>query len=333
MRNRVNQLSFALLVAATLSGGSTLGCLAALAQVKAPDSAAAPATSTAAEGSAPPAASDVVRGVVMGPGDTLHVVVYNVPEMEQRLTVSDSGNANFTLVGEVHVAGMTENQASEKLAHLLDASHLLVGPNVTVTIEQSATMQVSVMGEVRTPGTYEIGTARSILDIISLAGGLTDAADRNITIKRRQGPDATTTVFVPNNANDAIAQSVLVYPGDTVVVPHAGLVYVLGDVNKPGGYYMQRDSQLTVLQAIGMAGGLLPNAAAPHSRIVRKDPGAATGYVDIPLPLRAIQDGKKPDLQLRADDVIYVPFSYGRNWLIQSPAIMASATSALIYAH
>jgi polysaccharide export outer membrane protein len=265
----------------------------------------------------------------VGPGDTLHVVVFDSPDLEQRVSVTDAGNANFDLIGDVHVAGLNVNQLARTLEGLLVRGHFLLHPNVTVMIEQSATMQVSVLGEVHNPGAYEIGTTRNILEVISLAGGLTEEADRHIVIKRRQGD--STSVFVPNNAGDAIAASVMVYPGDTVVVPKAGVIYVLGDVGRPGAYYMQRDSKLSVLQAVSMAGGLLPNAAAPHSRIVRKTTDNAQGYVDIPLQLKAIQNGKKPDMPLQADDVIYVPFSYARNTFIQSPAILASAASAIIY--
>jgi polysaccharide export outer membrane protein len=269
--------------------------------------------------------------LVVGPGDTLHVLVFDSPELEQRVSVADSGNANFTLVGDVHVVGLSANQVARTLEGLLVRGHFLTHPNVNVMIEQSATMQVSVLGEVHNPGNYEIGTSRNILEIISLAGGLTDSADRNITIKRKQGNNEATTVYLPNSATDAIAGSALVYPGDTVIVPKAGIVYVLGDVGKPGGFYMSRDSKLSVLQAIGMAGGCQPTAAAPHSRIVRKSATATDGFLNIPLPLKAIQDGKKPDVQLQADDVIYVPFSYARNAVIQSAAIFASATSAAIY--
>jgi polysaccharide export outer membrane protein len=270
------------------------------------------------------------QGIVVGPGDSIHIIVYDVPELEQRVTVNDHGNVNLALVGDVHVADMTATEVGRKLEELLTSGRFLVHPSVNVTIEQSAAMQVSVLGEVKNPGNYEIETSRNVLDILSLAGGLTDAASRNITIKRRVPAGATSAVFVPNNADDAIEQSTMVYPGDIVIVPKAGLVYVLGDVGRPGGYYMQRDSQLSVLQAVTMAGGVLPNAAAPHARIVRK---TSTGYTDIPLPLRDIQNGKKPDVQLEADDVIYVPFSYGRNMFIQSSSIMASAASALIYVH
>jgi len=278
------------------------------------------------------AQANTAQSYVVGPGDTLHVVVFDEPGLEQRIAVSDSGLVHLFLVGDMRVAGLSADQVARSYENLL-RGHYLVHPVANVTIDQSATMQVSVLGEVRNPGTFEIGTARNVLDIISLAGGLNDDADRRLTIKHRGTKADATEVFLPNNANDAIAQSVLVYPGDTVIVPKAGLVYVLGDVGRPGGYYMQRDSSLSVLQALGMAGGLLPNAAAPSSRIVRKDPNAPNGYTQIPLELRAIQRGKQKDIALQADDVIYVPFSYARNMIVQSPAILASLASAVIYTH
>ena len=236
----------------------------------------APANVSVADQSTTQSQAPPKESIVVGPGDTLHVLVYDEPGLEQRVTVSDQGNAVFFLVGTVHVAGLSPSEVSRTLEHLL-GGHYLVHPNVNATIEQSATMQVSVLGEVHAPGTFDIGTARNILDIISLAGGLTDAADRRITIQHGMGKLDTTTVFVPNNASDAIAGSALVYPGDTVIVPKAGIVYILGDVNRPGGYYMQRDSQLSALQAIGMAGGLAMNAAAPSTRLVRKDKSAPNG--------------------------------------------------------
>lgn len=287
----------------------------------------------AAQGAAAAEPANGPEALVIGPGDMIHVSVFDEPDMEQRVSISSTGIGHFYLVGDMRVGGMTINQVEKALEDSLRSRNLLVNPNVNVTIEQSASAQVSVLGEVHNPGTYDISTGRNILDILSMAGGLTDIADRNITIKRKQGKDESISVFLPNDAKAAIDKSVLVYPGDTVVVPKAGLIFVLGDVNRPGGYYMQRDSTLSALQAVTMAGGLLPNAAAPHSRIVRRDPSNPKGYIDIPLQLRAMQNGKKPDIQLKADDVIYIPFSYYRNFVIQSPAILASATSALIYTH
>jgi polysaccharide export outer membrane protein len=320
-------------VASLLAIAAFVACGQGLAQAVSGTVSAAPVPAVGAPSATPPSLAPTSKdAVLIGPGNSLHVLVYDEPGLEQRVTVSDEGNANFFLVGSVHVAGMTANQLARTMEGML-GGHYLVHPNVNVTIEQSATMQVSVLGEVHAPGVFEINSARNILEVISLAGGLTDAADRNITIQHGQGKGDTVTVFMPNNADDAIAKSAMVYPGDTVIVPKAGIIYVLGDVNRPGGYYMQRDSKLSVLQAVGLAGGLQMTAAAPKSRIVRKDPSAPNGYVDIPLELRAIQNGKQKDMPLQADDVIYVPFSYARNFLMQSNQILASATSAVIYTH
>lgn len=286
-------------------------------------------TSTAA--TATPAAPASLSSIVIGPGDHVHIEVFDTPELEQQAVVSSAGNVNVSLLGDVHLGGETADQAAQTLDRMYLEGHLLKRPNVHVTIEQSQSMQVSLLGEVKNPGSFDVGTSRNLLDVLALAGGLADDADRHITIKRHNQPaSAAETVFLPNDASNAIAASAMVNPGDTVIVPKAGLVYVLGDVGKPGGYYMDRDSKISVLEAVSKAGGVLPNAAAPSSRILRK---TETGYQNLPLPLRAIQNGKKPDFQLEANDVIYVPFSYARNIVISSPAIIASASSALIYAH
>ena len=334
MLNRIG-ISVARQIAAALIAVALLAsCSHGVAQ--AVSGAVTPATQQPASAIPPPSAAPASPStkdtVLVGPGDSLHVLVYDEQSLEQRVTVSDQGNATFFLVGSIHVAGQSANQIARNLEGLL-GGHYLVHPNVNITIEQSATMQVAVMGEVHSPGTFEIASARTILEVISMAGGLTDAADRNITIQHGTGKADAVNVFVPNNAQDAIAQSSMVYPGDTVIVPKAGIIYVLGDVNRPGGYYMQRDSKLSVLQALGLAGGLQMTAAAPSSRLVRRDATAPNGYVDIKLQLRAIQNGKQKDMALQADDVIYVPFSYARNFLIQGNAILASATSAIIYTH
>jgi polysaccharide export outer membrane protein len=269
--------------------------------------------------------------LLAGPGDILHVSVYGEPELEQRIAVSGDGVARIYILGDVKVDGLTVNQIETKLESEYKAHAMLYQASVNVTIEQSATMQVSVFGEVHNPGTYDVNTSRPVTNVLAMAGGLNDSADRRILIRHRDGSEVV--AFVTNSPANPAYMSALVYPGDTVVVSKAGIIYVLGDVNRPGGYTMQRDSALSALQAVAMAGGLLPNAAAPHARIVRKQASNPKGYVDIPLELRAMQKGAISDMPLQADDVIYVPFSYTRNFIIQSPVILASATSAIIYTH
>ena len=198
-------------------------------------------------------------------------------------------------------------------------------------VEAYATQNASVMGEVQKPGVYEIDTARKVVDVLALAGGLTYMADRNITIQRFGGSKQKVEYYYSNAGKTALSEDPMVYPGDTVVVSKAAVVYVLGDVSKPGGYPIStNNSKMTVLQAIAMAGYANHTAAIGKSKLVRETP---TGVQEIDLPVGAMQKGKTPDLALLPDDVVYVPFSFMRNIGVNGQGILASATSAAIYIH
>jgi polysaccharide export outer membrane protein len=122
----------------------------------------------------------------------------------------------------------------------------------------------------------------------------------------------------------------MVNPGDKLIVPKAGIVYVLGDVARPGGYPMtNNDGTLTVLQAVATAGGTASSAKPNSSRLVRRT--AAGGYQSDPIPFSAMQKGKKPDMALQAGDIVYVPFSYLRNAALGVTSIAAAATGAALY--
>jgi polysaccharide export outer membrane protein len=271
------------------------------------------------------------ESLLIGPGDQLHILVFETPELEQHPRVTDAGDAPLMLLGNVHVTGLTPAQAAAMIEHDLIAGHFMSHPQVTVTVDQYATQNVSVLGEVKLPGSYGITAPRSVIDVIALAGGLTNVADRSITIERKGDPAQKVNYFLSNNANDAIDTSVLVYPGDKVLVPKAGIVYVLGDVKIPGAYVMSNNSsQLTVLQLVAAAGGTNHSAVPSHARLIRKD--GAAGHTDNPLPLSAMQKGKQADLPMHPGDIIYVPFSYVRNVAAESSGVVAAATSATIYA-
>ena len=119
------------------------------------------------------------------------------------------------------------------------------------------------------------------------------------------------------------------YPGDTILVPKAGVIYVLGDVARPGGYVMQDDAKLTVLEAMAMASGVNRTAKEDATRLIRKVNGK---YQEQQVSLQEIEKGKKPDMQLEADDVLYVPFSMAKNVVLGASGIVSSASSAAIYA-
>lgn len=270
------------------------------------------------------------ESLLIGPGDTLHIQVLDTPELDQHPRVTDAGEIPLIGVGNLKVGGLTPGAAAEKVRERLISMHYMNHPQVTVTVEQYATQTVSVLGQVKNPGAYTISTPRSILSVVALAGGLTDSADFHLTIQRRDGSQSPVDYNLSNDPRAAIADEVQVYPGDTVLVPKAGIAYVLGDVNRPGGFVMQNNhSQLTVLQAVALAGGTPPSAVPSHARLIRRT--SQGGYEEMALNFSAMQKGKKPDMLLQPDDIIYMPFSYVRNIASTSSGIVAAAAGAAIY--
>jgi polysaccharide export outer membrane protein len=269
------------------------------------------------------------ESLTIGPGDMLHLKVLEAPELEQSSRVSDAGTLTLILGGKVQVAGLTPAEAAVAIERALVEGHYVLTPHVSVTTEQTATQNVTILGQVRTPGSYPIATPRPILDVLALAGGLNDLAQRKVTIQRHASKERVDYVL-SNSANAALDANVPVYPGDTVLVPKADVVYVLGDVNRPGGIaIVTNDSKLSALQALSLAGGTPPNAVPSHSRLIRKQ--ADGSHVELPLQLSAMQKGKEPDIPLQGDDIIYVPFSYARNMAVGAGSLVGATSSAAIY--
>jgi polysaccharide export outer membrane protein len=272
------------------------------------------------------------ESVLIGPGDELHIQVFDTPELDETARVTDKGEIPLLFGGSVKVSALSPSDAARAVELTLINNNILNHPKVLVTLLKFATQSVTVFGQVANPGAYTITTPRSLLDVLSLAGGLTETADRHVTIERRDG-GREETAFLSNESKEAFRKNVLVFPGDRVVVPKAGIVYVLGDVGRPGGYPMtNNESLLTVLQTIALAGGT-PNSAVPsQAKLIRRTPSGQ--YNETRISISAMQKGKIPDVILQASDIIYVPFSYLRsNASLGAAGIAASAASAMIYAH
>jgi polysaccharide biosynthesis/export protein len=268
------------------------------------------------------------ESLLIGPGDLLQMDVIDTPEMEQQVRVTDSGTISLAYIGSVNVAGETPSQAAAEIQATLIQKKVMVHPQVTIRVQEYATQDVSVLGQVKNPGTYPITTPQSILKVLSLAGGLTEVADRHITIKRR-GDAAEVTYYVANDAKEALADIAMVHPGDTVLVPRAPTIYIMGDVSRPGGYAIAtNNSHLTVLQAVATAGSANKTSVQSHVRLIRSTPD---GAMELPVNLNDIQKGKQPDIALQANDIIYVPFSWIKNTAMSASAIAASTASAAIY--
>jgi polysaccharide export outer membrane protein len=278
------------------------------------------------------ASAESPESLLIGPGDVLHVQIADTPELDQHARVTDAGEVPIQGAGNVKIAGTTPAAAANIIRDRLIAAHYMNHPQVMVSVEQFATQTVSVLGEVKAAGAYQITTPRPILDILALAGGVTPIADRHILVERHSDPAHLVEYYYSNDAHQAMADQVTVNPGDTVMVAKAGIVYVLGDVNHPGGFAMtNNESRLTVLQAVASAGGISKTAKLGRARLIRHEKDNT--YSDRQLSLSDLQQGKVNDIAMEPGDVLYVPFSYGKNLAVfGAGSIAASATSATVYA-
>ncbi len=287
----------------------------AVAPIQQPLSAAPPSP-------AAPSASEIV----IGSGDLLEISVYGAPEFTRQVRVADSGDISLPLLGVVHVAGLTIRQA-ELLVQKSLSDGYFTNPQVSIFEKEYGSQGISVLGEVQKPGIYPLPGARKLFDAISAAGGVTPKAGNSITVTHR-GLKADQTVVIPPNQTFPPVSNVDIFPGDTVVVSKAGIVYVIGDVRLPGGFVLE-NSDLTVLQAVAMAQGTNTTAKLDNTLLIRK---TAEGHREIPVRLSQIMSAKAPDIKVQADDIVFVPRSAGKAAMRRGlEAILQTATGVAIY--
>jgi polysaccharide biosynthesis/export protein len=266
----------------------------------------------------------------IAPGDLLRITVFDVPEMEQDVRVGANGKAQLALIGDIALSGLTSQEAAETIASELRNRKLLLRPQVNVLIKEYASQGVSIVGEVQHPGIYQVLGPRSLLDLISMSGGLTNLADTRITVKRRGGAEEKITAKLKtDDAEASLANNVQINPGDLILVPRAGIVYVLGEVNRPGGFAMQDSGTITLLQALAQAGGASRTASLSKAVLMRKN---GQGYVTTKLQVGKIERGQAPDLDLHANDILFVPNSRLKSVASGTQSVANSLGSASIYA-
>jgi polysaccharide export outer membrane protein len=269
------------------------------------------------------------ESLLIGPGDLIQVDVLDTPEMEQQVRVTDGGNAPLAYIGDVQVAGKTPAAAADAIRLLLIQKNVMKHPQVTVRVQEYSTQDVSVLGQVRTPGSYPLTTPQPVLRVISLAGGVTDIADRKVTVKRH-GSSEQLTYMLSNDPEKMLTNMVMVNPGDIVMVPKAPIIYVMGDVGRPGGYSMSsNETHLTLLQAIARAGSANKTSVPSKVRLIRN---TENGEKETRIHLDAMEKGKIPDIDLQPNDIVYVPFSWMKNVAMSGSQIVSSTASAAVYA-
>jgi polysaccharide export outer membrane protein len=200
-------------------------------------------------------------------------------------------------------------------------------PQVTVFVAEYATQGVSVLGEVKVPGVYPAFGAHNVTDYISEAGGLTALAGTNVTITRAGHPGETERVKVSSSAASTPLNNPEIFPGDSIFVDKTGLIYVIGDVSRPGGFALEHDGHLSILQALALAQGTTYAARTNACMILR---GSAQGREMIPVNVKRILASKAEDQLLQDNDILFVPNSAGKTTLKNVEAFLPSAAAASI---
>ncbi|MGO8795525.1 MAG: polysaccharide biosynthesis/export family protein [Candidatus Sulfotelmatobacter sp.] len=267
----------------------------------------------------------------LGPGDLIDVAVYNVPELTTKARIGNSGDVYLPLIDYVHIGDLTMEEAQALIEKRLESGGFVRNPHVTIFLDESASQGVTVLGEVARPGIYPAIGNRKLYDLISAAGGFSQSAGRKVSIIRQHSPDGPITLNLPRNLADDLQDNIEILPGDTITVPRAPIVYVVGEVGRPSGFLVDNGS-LTVLQVLALAGGTNHTAKMSGTCIIRKGPN---GMTSTKIPLKKMLEAKAPDLALQPDDILFVPLSGARVVASQSlSAAISTATGlAVIAAH
>ena len=268
----------------------------------------------------------------IGSGDLIEVSMFENPDLSGRYRVDEMGDITVPLIGRIHMAGLTANEAATRIEQLYVERQILlpVNSHATVFIAEYATQGVTINGEVRAPGVYPALGVHKLNDLIAAAGGITQFAASHLVITHKDDPGDPTTVEYNPAALKPIISDVQIFPGDSILIPRAGVVYVAGNVSKPGVYVLDGRRSLTVEEAMTLAGGGGKASALKRVQLVRTmDDGRKEA---ITIPVNLIFRGQAPDVALVDGDILYVPTSNAR--LITEQAITSAlgiGTSVIVY--
>jgi polysaccharide export outer membrane protein len=261
----------------------------------------------------------------VGPEDLLGIVIYGQDKLNRELRINGQGEIAMPLVGVVKVTGLTPQQIETRLGELYNAQ-FLVNPQVTVVVKEFRYQRVSVTGAVAKPGIYELIGPRSLLEVLSLAGGLVSqassipAGDVVNVIRLQKAPEpagtskAGTSPTSPPPAETVVIDlrrlvsgqspdlNIMVANGDVVHVPFADTAYVMGAVKKPGSVAVKEN--LTVSQAVALVGGVEPLLGTNNITIMRFDKQG--NPISIKANLKSIIARNEPDIPIKGSDVVMV---------------------------
>lgn len=319
-------------------------------------------TQAASGDQAPPLA--VQHEYRIGSDDMLQISVFEAPELSRSVRVTANGEIFLPLLGGVQAAGLTARELELVLEVLLRRTYMK-DPHVGVFVSDVQSHPVSVFGAVRKPGVFQIRGPKTLIEVLSSAEGLAEDAGDTIVVTRGgsfQGLQALSARNSPGDAPGAEGASaeagtpvaagpapgetfevnikslletgdpqhnVPIFPGDIVKVTRAGIVYVVGEVKKPGGFVLKNNEDITLLQAVALAEGPTSVSARSKTRIIRTDDSSGQ-RTEIPVDLEKILQGREPDPSLQPRDIVFVPGSAARKGFYRAAEAAVSIVSGVI---
>ena len=264
----------------------------------------------------------------IGPEDLLEITVFEDEKLNKIVRVSSQGNIGFPLLGVLRVKGLTSSEVEREIQGLL-AEKYIQNPNVSVFIKEYRNQRIAVLGMVEKPGIFDITGQKTVLDMVALAGGLKEDAGQLLFLIRsspaaegqekdkdssRQGFQTLVVHLDELLVRGDLSRNAFVAHGDVINIPASGKVFVGGAVVKPGGFPL-KGKKVTVSQAIALAEGLKPESSGSEARIYRYS-GKGDQKEAIPVNVLMIQDGLAEDSYLQEGDILIVPTSPIKNFLI-----------------
>jgi polysaccharide export outer membrane protein len=260
---------------------------------------------------------------VLGPGDEVTIWALGVEEFSDKpVRIDPEGYLDLPLIGRVKAGGSTIEQLKVNLKEALKP-HVLK-PEVSVSVATRKSQPVSVVGAVHNPGLLQLDGGKSLVEVLSMAGGLRSDAGYAVRITRKAayGPIPLKSATEDASKQFSVAEirlkglleahapeeNIQVQPFDVITVPTAELVYVIGEVKKSGGFTLRERENVSVLQALSLADGLGPAASPQRAKILRR-PYGATERVDIPVNISKLLKGEVSDMVMQADDILFIPGS------------------------
>lgn len=233
---------------------------------------------------------------ILGAGDVIHITVYQNPDLSMDTRINESGSISYPLLGSVPLLGLPVSQAERKIEDGLRSGNFVKQPQVTIVVTTVRGNQVSVLGQVNRPGRYPLEQAQNRLtDMLATAGGIASSgADIVTVVGTRDGKAFRTQIDLPSVFGpDKRSQDLLLQNGDVIWVDRAPVVYIYGEVQRPGINGLMRN--MTLIQALATGGGLTMRGTEKGISVHRRD---ANGVVQVLHP--------SMDDMLQDGDVIYV---------------------------